>query len=343
MKSFFLTFTFLFIVTWGFAQNNNREFLVLFYNVENLFDTRNDSLTSDDEFTPQGDRYWTWKRFEKKLQHTSKVIIAAGGWHMSDLIGLCEVENKYVLERLLNDTPLKKYDYRIIHKQSPDDRGIDVALLYNPLTFYPLGYEYLPLKNKAGDTLKTREILYLSGIMGKDTLHLFVNHWPSRYSGVMETQELRAIAALRLKTQCDSLFSLNSKAKIVIMGDFNDQPSNKSIANVLNAKTLDSNISDTELYNLSSDWLKNGMRTLKYQSQWFVFDQIIVSGTLLNDSLNLHTIPNWSTVCQFPFLFEEDKTHGGEKLFRTYNGYKYNGGFSDHLPILLRLKNKVDE
>jgi predicted extracellular nuclease len=337
MKPLFLTLFFSFIIVLAFAQDD-KEYTVMFYNVENFFDTKNDSLSNDDEFTAAGERHWTWKRFEQKVQHTGKAIIAAGGWQMPDVIGLCEIENKYVLQRLLKDTPLKKVSYRIIHKESPDHRGIDVSLLYNPQTFYPLSYEYYPLKDEFGDTISTRELMYVSGVFGeKDTVHVFVNHWPSRYAGVMETRRYRKIAAILLKEKCEALWLKNKFAKIIVVGDFNDQPQDESIKNVLGAKLVSDSINSSQLYNLSSNWLKDDMGTLKYQSQWFVFDQIIVSGSLLHDSIGLHTNTNYATVCQFPFLFENDKTYGGKKLFRTYNGYKYNGGFSDHLPVLLKL------
>lgn len=337
MKLFLLILIFSFPVI-TFAQNNHEEFSVLFYNVENLFDCRNDSLTNDDEFTPQGERHWTKQRFENKIQHTAKAIIGSSGWQQPDLIGICEIENRYVLQRLLNDTPLKTFNYKIIHKESPDHRGIDVALLYNPKTFYPLIYEYFPLINDDGEVLYSREILYVSGVVdGTDTLHVFVNHWPSRYSGVMETRPLRKKAALLLKAKCDSLFLHNIAAKIIIIGDFNDQPLDNSICKHLKAQSVSDSVHNKELYNLSANWIKNESGTLKYKSQWYIFDQIIVSGKLLNCQSGFYTKSNYATMCRLPFLFEKDNVYGGEKLFRTYFGYKYNGGFSDHLPVLLKL------
>lgn len=328
----------LFFITTS-AQNNLTEFSILFYNVENLFDLQNDSLTVDDEFTPEGDRHWTYKRLQKKLLNTSKVILNTSGWNAPSLIALCEIENRYVLEQLRNETPLKTIPYKIIHKDSPDFRGIDVALLYNSDVFYPIEYDYYPLLDRNGNIRKSREILYVSGIMGGiDTVHVFVNHWPSRYSGVMETREFRNNAARLLREKVDALFEQNTLAKIIILGDFNDQPSNESLHKYLNAKSVSGAIKSSELYNLSKAWMKADRGTLKYQSQWFVFDQVIVSGELLQAKNGLSTKSEWATIGSFPALFETDKTHGGTKLNRTYTGFKYNDGFSDHLPVLLKLK-----
>ena len=321
------------------AQTQSKEYSCLFYNVENLFDVKDDSLTLDEEFTPDGARHWNYKKLERKLLNTSKAIIAAAEWEMPTIIALSEVENRYVLEQLRNETPLKATPYKIIHKESPDFRGIDVALFYNSEEFYPLKYEYIPMRMKSGDVRKTREILYASGILGGvDTVHIFVNHWPSRYGGLMETRELRNDAAALLRNKFDLLMEETPTAKVIILGDFNDQPKDESIEVYLKAKSVFLGIDGSELYNLSETWGEGGEGTLKYQSQWFVFDQIIVSGNLLNASEGLFTTPQLASICKLPFLIEEDKTHGGEKLFRTYSGFRYNGGFSDHFPILLKLR-----
>ncbi|KJF44670.1 hypothetical protein LH29_04235 [Draconibacterium sediminis] len=320
------------------AQNADAEFSILFYNVENLFDVRNDSLTADDEFTPSGERHWTRKRFENKINNISKVILNAGGWQMPDLIALAEIENRYVLEKLTEDTPLNTTPYKIIHKESPDPRGIDVALIYNSETFYPLDYAYYPLEDKNGGVRRSREILYVLGKVNcGDSIHVFVNHWPSRYSGLLETRPARQQAARLLLSKYKEIIQKNEKAKVVIVGDFNDQPGDESIAQDLGA--ADSlNSKSAGLYNLSLPWMKQEEGTLKYQGQWFVFDQIIVSPELLTATNGLKTKPENATICKLPFLFEPDETRGGRKLHRTYTGFRYNGGFSDHLPILLKLQ-----
>ena len=244
------------------------------------------------------------------------------------------------MERLRKDTPLNSVPYKIIHKESPDSRGIDVALLYNTEEFYPLEYDYYPLTDKKGKIRKSREILYVSGIVGGiDTLHVFVNHWPSRYSGIMETRGFRNEAALLLREKIDALFSINEKAKIVVFGDFNDQPKDESMVKYLQTKVVVNTVSNSELYNLSGAWLNSDYGTLKYQSQWFVFDQIIVSGGLLKANKGIYTKQEWASICNLSFLLERDEKYGGEKLSRTYVGYKYNGGFSDHFPVVLKIQS----
>ena len=314
----------------------------MFYNVENLFDTKDDPLTSDDEFTPQGARRWTNKRFNKKLNDLAKVILSASGWETPGLIALCEVENQYALDKLRENTPLKKMSYKTIHKDSPDFRGIDVAFLYDEAVFYPLEYHYFPLTGPDGEILKTREILYVSGVIaGSDTIHLFANHWPSRYSGLLESKDLRKLAAETLRSQVEKLQENYVNPKIVIVGDFNDQPDDESVSVHLGAEEF-ADVEDfndmLKLWNLSYAWMNKEIGTLKYQSQWSVFDQIIVSGALLHQENGLFTRPEWAQIAKLPFLLEKDERWGGQRLNRTYYGFKYQGGFSDHLPVLLKLR-----
>jgi endonuclease/exonuclease/phosphatase family metal-dependent hydrolase len=319
------------------AQQKPSSFSVMFYNLENFFDTKDDTLSSDENYTPDGELHWTFNRFEQKKQNISKVIMAAGGWKMPDLVVLCEIENRYVIDKLLSDTPLKKTPYRVIHKDSPDHRGIDVAMIYNSESFYPLDYKYYHLEYKE-EEIATREILYVSGVVnGTDTLYIFGNHWPSRYSGVLETQELRVAAASLLKGKIDELFRLLADPKIIVVGDFNENPSDAAIISVLQAEPRGDTIENEQLYNLSAAWEKPNYGTLKYQSQWYIFDQIMVSGALLLPGYNLHTKQSDATIVNLPFLLEDDKKFVGKKPFRTYNGFNYQGGFSDHLPVLLKL------
>jgi len=336
MKISLVIFFFLFI--FRTSAQDSKQFAIVFYNTENLFDWKNDSLTNDDEFTPDGDRHWTYNRFEKKIQNTSKVLLAAGKWTVPSIVGLCEVENRFVLDQLLKNTVLKSIPYRIIHKESLDPRGIDVALLYNPKDFYPVEYNYYPLVNKDGSVRNTREILYVSGILGgTDTIHVFVNHWPSRYGGLMETTDSRKLAAGLLKEKAFAILRKHKQAKIVIMGDFNDQPNDESIV-YFGAQVYQGKAEDDQFYNLSYAWMTENNGTLKYQSQWFVFDQIIVSGALLNSKNGLVTSPENASIVAIPFLFEDDDRYGGKKPFRTYNGFQYSGGFGDHLPVRLIIK-----
>lgn len=316
-----------------------KEVNLLFYNVENLFDTRNDLLTEDDDLTPAGDKHWTSKRLNAKMLNISKVILNASGWNSPDIIALAEIENRWVVEQLLTNTPLKNIPYRIIHKESPDHRGLDVVLLYNEMHFYPLEYSYYPLLSSSNQVERTREILYVSGILNNtDTLHIFVNHWPSRYSGLLESKPMRIAAAKLLKSKTEELFQKYNSPKIVVVGDFNDNPTDESIKEILQASSVTEHVNAEGLYNLSGNWHKSDIGTLKYQSEWDVFDQIIVSGALIQAKTGYKTSESDATIIQLPFLFEEDVRYAGKQPYRTYNGFNYLGGFSDHLPVLLRME-----
>jgi endonuclease/exonuclease/phosphatase family metal-dependent hydrolase len=320
------------------AQNNTEQFPILFYNVENLFDTKENPYANDSEFTPNGGRYWNSKKLNTKLNHISKVILNCNAWEYPAIVALSEVENRDVLVLLTKTTALKSIGYKIIHKDSPDHRGIDVAILYDSKQFYPISYKHYPMLDTKGGVKKTREILYVSGIVNEiDTIHVFVNHWSSRYSGVLETQQGRNSSAGLLRSKVDELNEKFKAPKIIIVGDFNDQPTDESILNFLKAKKIGAKILNQDLYNLSYYWGGKGRGTLKYRSQWSVFDQVIVSGTLLTSKVGVGLKPENAGVVDLPFLLEADEKYGGIKPKRTYYGYTYKGGFSDHLPVLIKL------
>ncbi|MGQ7870091.1 endonuclease/exonuclease/phosphatase family protein [Sunxiuqinia sp. sy24] len=327
---------FLFINVELFGQSQSTDVIhILYYNVENLFDTANDPLTDDDEFLPEGGRRWNDYRFYQKLKQLSKVILASAGFEPPEIIGLCEVENRDVLEKLLDATPLKKYNYSIIHKDSPDERGIDVALLYRSGRVTPIGYQYLPIRDIKQRVMSTREILSASfQLTGMDTIQVFINHWPSRYGGQAETEAERMQAAKTLRQAIDAIQEEYLQPKMVVMGDFNDQPQNRSLTNGLKTVSQDDLTIDGELISLSSGW-KQG--TIKYRQTWTVFDQILVSDQLLKVQ-GWHTRPEFARPVALPFLLEADPKFKGQKLNRTYVGFKYHGGFSDHLPVLLKLE-----
>lgn len=307
----------------------------MFYNTENLYDVVNDSLKQDDEFTPEGMRRWNSGRLYRKANRIAKVIIAAGGWEAPAFVGLCEIENRVVLDKLISQTPLSKYRYKLIHKDSPDPRGIDVALIYRPDIFKPFNYRTLALKDIANTSFVSRDILQVSGVLNNwDTLHVFVNHWPSRYGGVMETMHYRKLAAELLNKSIQELMVKYPKAKIICMGDYNDTPDDKSLTEVLKATKINHSEVKGELVNLSADWVMLPVQTIKSQYTWQVFDQWIVSDYLIENTIGLNLIS--AEIFSAPFLLETDTKYGGVKPKRTYVGFKYQEGFSDHLPILLR-------
>lgn len=314
------------------------DYRVVFYNVENLFDAQNDSLTQDDDFTPQGLMHWNFSKYRKKIHRIAQVIMGVGGWEVPELVGLCEVENDYVLEGLTQHTPLAKFHYDFIHFDSPDRRGIDVALLYLKERFTVYDKEKLTVDLSSLGEHTTRDILYVKGSTStNDTLHLFVNHWPSKYRGALETIPERKMAARTIRKKIDSLLQKDPLAKLIVMGDFNTEATSASIREELKARAAWKESETTGLYNLSARWsdmLNYGSH--KYAGIWSSIDQFIVSNGLFEGRGSLLVSKEDARVYRADFLMEEDKT-GGLKPFRTNNGMRYNDGFSDHLPIYLDL------
>ena len=312
---------------------------LMFYNVENLFDVVNDSLTADDEYTPSGMRGWSYSRMQRKINNISKVVIKVGGWEAPEIIGLAEIENRYVLTDLVMDSPLKNFGYRIIHHDSPDPRGIDVAMLYRPEKFRPLVTNFIGIHFPFDPGARTRDILFVQGVVLKrDTVDIFVNHWPSRFGGYQETIPKRNYVAGILRHCIDSIMTAKPLAKIIVMGDLNDEPTDESVDKVLNAKRDSTNLTAKDLYNMMTgagcSWNRG---TIKDKELWLTIDQFIVSASLLNPSAGIHTTAHSIHIMDAPFLLQQDETWFGQKPFRTYYGPKYLGGFSDHLPIYMDL------
>lgn len=326
----------------SFKQNQDLDYQrIAFYNVENLFDIENDSLKNDDEFTPEGDRNWNNNRFYKKLNNIYKVIIGLGEWNPPVIVGLCEVENRFVLNKLVYQTPLKTFDYKIIHEESPDWRGIDVALIYRSSGFTPIEYKTIGIRFPFDTASRTRDILYVKGVLSEtDTVNIFVNHWPSRYGGYLVTKPKREFVASILRKQIDSLFLADSDPNIIIMGDFNDEPWDESLEVVLNAKMDTTGLQRNELYNLMSVFQKDwDGGTSKYIEDWSIIDQFIVSANLVNGNQRLQVLDGRAQIYNPEFLLEDDFKHLGKKPYRTYVGFSYNNGYSDHLPIYIDLIN----
>lgn len=318
------------------SASERGDYRIMFYNVENLFDARNDSLTLDDTFTPEGVTHWNFAKYKKKTNRIAQVIMAVGGWEVPELVGLCEVENRYVLEGITQHTALAKFRYEIAHFDSPDRRGIDVALLYQKDKFNLLHTEAIPVHLK--DESTTRDILYVKGVtITTDTLHVFVNHWSSKYGGALETIPKRNAAARALRSKTDSLLQKDSLAKIIVMGDFNTEAERIPLQKTLGAKIVWEDFENSGLYNLSALWNKIvGYGSHKYHGVWSSLDQLIVSNGLVKGKGFLFTSQKDAYIFKAPFLLEEDKA-GGSKPFRTHIGMRYNDGFSDHLPIYLDL------
>ena len=317
----------------GSAQES---YNIVFYNVENLFDIWDDPETSDEEFLPESLRHWTKQRFEDKIKMIYKTLVTAGEGQFPDIIGLAEIENLWVVEYLIHKTPLNKVSYGIIHKESPDPRGIDVALLYRKDRLQPIDFEFIPVSGAESNNFISRDILHFTAELGKEKVHFFVNHWPSRSGGYTETKEKRNIAAGILRKCIDSLFIENAMSNILIMGDFNATPNERCFASILKALPYPGNNSSFYLINLSTIWSKRAEGTIRNGGQWETFDQMICSRNLLTNP-NLYIDIQKGGICNFDFLLEPDPTYLGNKPYRTYLGPVYHGGISDHLPVKISL------
>jgi len=325
------------------GQERREGLRFVFYNVENLFDPFNDSLTADEEFLPRGNRGWTWKKFEDKVNRIHKVLVALGGWEPPELIALCEVENYFVLHWLINETPMRKHEYRVIHRDSPDPRGIDVALLYRPDFFQPILYHYYPVPVGCSHPDPTRDILYVKGIINRgDSLHLLINHWPSRWEGILESRPERLAAAAILRHIFDSITLVDKKSRILVAGDFNDEVTDISLRYSLGVQFPVNHCQNDRLYFPCDSPLPGQSWSLKYRGRWYGFDLILVNGALLQDQ-GLCVSKKGYRVFSPGFLLEDDPQWLGRRPFRTYRGYRYHGGFSDHLPVFIDIYTKVGQ
>ncbi|MBP1613597.1 MAG: hypothetical protein H6Q13_1045 [Bacteroidetes bacterium] len=334
-KRTLIFFVFLLLIAANLKAQESTPFRLMFWNVENLFDCKHDTLKNDLEFLPTSMRNWSYGRYKKKLANVARTITAVGEWVPPVLVGLCEVENDSVLRDLTLYSPLKKEGYQYVMTNSPDKRGIDVALLYQRGNFKLLSCESLRISLPGEHSYPTRDILHVTGrIINNDTLDVFVVHLPSRLGGQKASEPNRVCVAERIKAVVDSLFFVRSFPKIVIMGDFNDYPENKSISEVLEAVAPPNHPEPHHLYNLLASKAKDrNFGSYKYKGEWNLLDQLIVSGTFLTPDNHFYTNETKAHVARLPFLLIEDEKYGREQPFRTYNGIRYQGGFSDHLPV----------
>ena len=308
---------------------------VMFYNSENLFDTFDDPDKNDDEFTPDGDRRWTNRRYWNKLENLSRVIVAVDEEQAPAVIGLCEVENDIVLNDLTTRSPLKNLGYEYLVTHSPDLRGINTALLYRRELFRPVAHESLTVDIRRLGGSPTRDILHVTGrIPNGDTLDIYVCHWPSRIGGVEESEPRRQTAAAVALKSIRQVFREREKPYVILMGDLNEGAWDPAIRQTLGVMPLEDAavLPDTSLVTMMEDVSTGSYR---YEGEWDTYDQFVVTASLLN-GLGCTEIAD-CRICALDFVLEEDKKYGGEKPFRTYNGYRYQNGFSDHLPVVLWL------
>jgi len=326
-----------------FSQEKHYEIrTIAFYNVENLFDTEDDPETFDDDRTANGKDAWTTEKYHQKIDHISQVLSEIGKEVTKTppaIIGLCEIENKAVLEDLVNHPNLKDHHYGIVHFDSPDERGIDVALLYKKEQFQPVDVKNRKLIIYESDNPAkrdyTRDQLVVSGFLNKEEIHFIVNHWPSRGGGEARSAYKREKAAYLNKRIIDSLIKLNPDAKIISMGDFNDDPTNKSFKKVLNTKSSKKEILSTELYNPMENMLKQGKGSLAYRDAWNLFDQMFMTGNLvLGNDTGFQFYQ--AGIFNKPYLITTSGQFRGYPA-RTYGYSGYEGGYSDHFPVYIYL------
>jgi endonuclease/exonuclease/phosphatase family metal-dependent hydrolase len=304
----------------------------MFYNVENLFDIYDDTLINDNDFLPGGLMRWNKTRYQKKINSLYKTIIAAGEWDPPAIVAMCETENREVLENLVFNTYLSKYNYRIIHEDSPDRRGIDVCMIFRNDCINLIDYEYwIPEDMKT--QFSSRTVLYSRINIHDDTIHLIINHWPSRRGGVMAGEGLRMRIAAMIRESIDSIYGGNQVAqKVIVCGDFNCTPGDIEIKALTNITP-----GSASLINLSENLVNSDKGTYRFQGNWEIIDQVIVSEEMINCSEGVFTGPDNLSIFRADFLLVKDPKYPGSMPFSTYRGYKYQGGYSDHLPVLLDL------
>ncbi|MDO6515887.1 endonuclease/exonuclease/phosphatase family protein [Zobellia uliginosa] len=343
---FRITLVFLLLVFFANSQQNKpyRIRTIAFYNLENLFDTENDSLTFDDDRTPEGKDQWTPERYRKKLDHLSRVLSEIGSSTSKtspDIIGVCEVENRKVIEDLIHHPNLITKDYGVVHYDSPDERGIDVALLYKKKVFLPTSSSShrLVLINEDGERNYTRDQLIVGGLLDDEQLFFIVNHWPSRSGGEARSRPNRMAAAKLNKHIIDSVQRLDANAKIISMGDFNDDPTNDSFKKVLKTVGKVSQLEGKDLYNPMEKLYKKGIGSLAYRDQWNLFDQIFFTQNLLQPLEGSYKF--WKAgIFNAPYLVTKKGRYKGYPK-RTYSGGSYTGGYSDHFPVYIYLIKPV--
>lgn len=314
-------------------QGTTNHYVIAFYNTENLFDTINDPLTRDDDKTPGGRDRWNHQRYRKKIRSLTSAITGIGSGLQNQapvILGLCEIENKRVLLDLIAQLRAAGFEYGFVHEDSPDERGIDVALLYREDAFQPIHHEVKGVRIKTVNSFldHSRDILVVKGWLLKQPLYLLINHWPSRSGGQLRSNAYRLHAARMHKTITDSILALDRQARILSMGDYNDNPDDESLLQL-----SESRLPGGGMYNLMKNLYKQGYGSLAYRDRWYLFDQILVNNNFLQDSslriagVGIHN-PSYLSTPAGPYKGYP---------WRTYASGRYSGGYSDHFPVFIRL------
>ncbi len=326
------------------GEKNYKKVSIGFYNLENLFDTIYDAeLLLNEEFTPESPKQWTSTRYQEKLSNMAFVISKNASDVTPDglaILGVCEVENRGVLKDLVLEESIKQRNYQIIHFDSPDKRGIDVALLYNPQYFEVTNSKSYQLSLPNDTNFFTREQLVVSGLLEKEEVHIIVNHWPSRRGGEEKSRPKRNAAGDLSRYIVDSLLTLNHHAKILVIGDLNDDPVNNSVLDHLRAKGIKEELKEGDLFNPMFQLHADSLGTLAYRKKWNLFDMVIVSQGLLGENKSDYKFYK-AEVFDQPYLRQTEGDYAGYPN-RTYAGKYYLGGYSDHFPVYVYLRKEVD-
>lgn len=327
------------------AQSNG--LFLAHYNVENLFDTIDQPQSDDSDFTPEGKLKWNGERLSVKIQKLAQVLRDMNAGKGPDVLGLCEVENRQVLEQLLGEIRCSKRRYAIVHEESPDPRGIDVALLYDTKKLKLLARRAVPVTRTGQADWHTRDILCVGLRTAKNQqIHVLVNHWPSRRGGQEQTDPLRASAAVVARRLVDSLHQADPEGLVVVMGDFNDRPGDEAPAQILQSgpdckdnrlSGMERDMNQSALYNpfAAIDQGKTG--SYRYKDEWQFIDHISVSHRACSADSRLRYVDGSAASVVFPYMLETEGKYAGNP-FRTYGGEKYLGGYSDHIPVKIELK-----
>ncbi|MGG5485766.1 endonuclease/exonuclease/phosphatase family protein [Gaetbulibacter sp. PBL-D1] len=308
------------------------QYTIAFYNIENLFDIHNDPFTNDDDFLPTSDKRWTQKKYDRKIYKIGSVISQIGTDENTTppaIIGLAEVENKRVLKDLLASKDLQSINYDYVHYNSLDERGIDVALIYNKDVFTVNSSETFNvfITDEDGEIDFTRDVLLVSGMLGGEEIHIIVNHWPSRREGEEASSYKRVLAAQKNIEVVNRLKQENPNSKIIVMGDFNDNPNDDSVEEL---------VAGANLYNPMQNLRSIDKGSLNHDFNWNVFDQIMVSINFLETKPNTLKFSD-ANIFDSKFLTQYNGKYKGQP-YRTFVGKKYKGGFSDHFPVFIELR-----
>jgi endonuclease/exonuclease/phosphatase family metal-dependent hydrolase len=335
MKKLIFSTILLFVLNNVFAQ---KKACIAFYNQENLFDTIDNPRKNDEEFLPNGKYKWNTERYLKKLDNMAKVIASMNNNNGADFLGMCEVESIEALTDLTKNKQLEKMAYKTLFFEGEDERGIDNAFIYKSSLVKIASGKSIPIPSDGIDGDHTRNLLLAELILtNNQKLYFIVNHWPSRREGEKESEFKRVFVAGVVRKTCDSIYAINPKANIIVMGDLNDTPSNMSVIATLGATGSASKTKDKMLYNTVKDLAMEGKGTHKYKNEWSMLDQIIISANLLNTKSKVKFVQGSAQVYKQDFMLETDEKYKGSPL-RTFVGNKYLGGFSDHLPVMIYLE-----